>query len=99
MSPLSREGIWAVLVGLSALGCDKATSPVPEPEPATSVPFAAAAVPAAQAAEALATAAATAVAPGAALKEVPSAAGKPPAEKEKSCAPGGCAPGQCGANK
>jgi hypothetical protein len=49
-------------------------------------------------------AAASAVAPGAtaapaaSLKEVAPAAGKP-AEKEKTCAPGGCAPGQCGANK
>jgi len=33
-----------------------------------------------------------------AAKEVPSAQGKA-AEKEKSCAPGGCAAGECGANK
>jgi len=38
------------------------------------------------------------VSPGVAAKEVPSAQGKG-AEKEKSCAPGGCAAGECGANK
>jgi hypothetical protein len=36
-------------------------------------------------------------APAVGAKEVPSAAGS--AEKEKSCAPGGCAPGQCGGAK
>jgi hypothetical protein len=78
MSPLSREAIFAVLSGLTALACDKAATP--QAEPLTS------SVPAASAA------------PSAAAQEVPAASGKP-AEKEKSCAPGGCAPGKCGANK
>ncbi len=102
MSPLSREAILAVLSGLTVLGCDKSQPVQATPEPATS----AAAAPAAAApAAALATPAASAApapsaaaAPSAGVKEVTPATGKP-AEKEKTCAPGGCAPGQCGANK
>lgn len=84
MSPLSREAIFAVLSGLTALACDKAATPSAEPL-----------LPAASAQPGPAPAAASA-APAA--KEVPAASAQP-AEKEKSCAPGGCAPGKCGANK
>jgi hypothetical protein len=85
MSPLSREAIFTVLSGLTALACDKTTASA---EPVGSA--APAATPAAPAASA-----------AAAAKEVPAALGSSakPEEKEKSCAPGGCAPGKCGANK
>ena len=87
MSPLSREAIFAVLSGLTVLGCDKTTAPTAEPVnsggSALKAPTAAAP-------------------PVASATEVPAASGKPAASgagKEKTCAPGGCAPGQCGANK
>jgi hypothetical protein len=86
MSPLSREAIFAVLSGLTALACDKAATPTAEPL-----------LPAASAQPGAAPGAAAASAAPAA-KEVPAASAQP-AEKEKSCAPGGCAPGKCGANK
>jgi hypothetical protein len=84
MSPLSREAIFAVLSGLTALACDK--SATPQAEPLTSSTAATSGAPTASGA------------PAAAAQEVPAASGKP-ADKEKSCAPGGCAPGKCGANK
>jgi hypothetical protein len=99
MAPLSRESIFAVLAGLTALACNKA--PVPTAEPLAS---AAPASPAAQpspgsAAPAGSATLAGSATPTAAIQEVPSAAAKQAGEKEKSCAPGGCGAGQCGANK
>ncbi|HXK20656.1 MAG TPA: hypothetical protein VNG33_22750 [Polyangiaceae bacterium] len=87
MSQLSREAIFAVLSGLTILGCDKAATVTAEPaaSAAASTPLAPAA-------------AAALVSGGVAAKEVPSAQGKA-GEKEKSCAPGGCAAGQCGGSK
>jgi hypothetical protein len=93
MPPLSRDAIFAVLSGLTVLACDKASTPTPEPvgsgESAAKV--APSAAPAAAAPSAVGSGSVTA-------REVAPAAGKP-AEKEKTCSPGGCAPGQCGANK
>ena len=93
MPPLSRDAIFAVLSGLSLLGCDKAATVKGEPAAAAA---SAALVPAPAASNGV-PAAALVSAPVTA-KEVPSAPGKA-AEKEKSCAPGGCAAGQCGAKK
>jgi hypothetical protein len=78
MSPLSREAIFTVLSGLTALACDKAATPTAEPL-ASSAPAAAQApagsnVPAAQ--------------------EVPAASGKPAEKEKScapgACAPGQC---------
>ena len=88
MSHLSREAILTVLSGLTMLACDKAATVTAEPKPSTQAAAVAAPSAAAAVADSLSVAA----------KEVPSAQGKA-AEKEKSCAPGGCAAGQCGANK
>jgi len=99
MSPLSRDAIFAVLSGLTILGCDKTATVAAEPA-ASVAPAGASAAPAPTPAAAAAAPAAAAVAgsAGVVAKEVPSAQGKA-VEKEKSCAPGGCAPGECGANK
>jgi len=90
MPPLSRDAILTVLSGLSLLGCDKGAAVTAEPV-ASAAP-AAAATPAASAAPAAVGSG------GVVAKEVTPAQGKA-AEKEKSCAPGGCAAGQCGGSK
>jgi hypothetical protein len=87
MSPLSREAILTVLSGLTVLACDKSATVAAEPAGSAAAPLAAPAAATSGKAEGASVAA----------KEVPSAQGK--AEKEKSCAPGGCAAGECGANK
>jgi hypothetical protein len=93
MPPLSRDAIFAVLSGLTLLGCDKAATVTAEPAAA-----AATAAPAPASTASHGAAAAALVSAPVTAKEVPSAPGKA-AEKEKSCAPGGCAAGQCGAKK
>ena len=89
MSSLSRDAILTVLSGLTLLACDKSATVKAEPL--------ASAAPAGASAQ-VAPAVGAAASAGVAAKEVPAAQGQP-AEKEKSCAPGGCAAGQCGANK
>ena len=91
MSSLSRDAILTVLSGLTLLACDKSANVKAEP-----LASAAPAGTSAQAAPAAPVGAAASA--GVAAKEVPPAQGQP-AEKEKSCAPGGCAAGQGGANK
>jgi hypothetical protein len=87
MPPLSRDAIFAVLSGLTALACDKGGAAVTAEPPAS-------------AAAADASKPSTAASTGEPVKEVaPATSAGKPAEKEKTCSPSGCAPGQCGANK
>ena len=78
MSPLSREAIFTVLSGLTALACDKAATP--RAEPLTSSAPAGIAVPSASSVPA--------------AQEVPAASGKPAEKEKScapgGCAPGKC---------
>ena len=102
MSHLSREAILTVLSGLTVLSCDKAATVKAEPAASAQAVATAAAAPAPAEAVSAAAAAPSAGAAGVNAKEVPSAqpgTAAKPAEKEKTCSPGGCAPGQCGGSK